>query len=219
MIAPNPTTLKDPSGYTRYSCDDDEGFFFLYQPRGNGVLNTFHCREEVAGVWDDEPRCRWLGFMWTERIMVRRVERLWTQFETAMGVTEHTVFHRIAKQNGEVEINQVLLHLSPFWTKTQTHRSVCTLLLRLLVVHYTDSWDKAVEAYELAQVCREALEHWLGGATKPTYREWNEEYEKWIDSNCEGDEPDDLTTDYGYGFVGEFANASTDDIKRKLVKP
>lgn len=248
-IAPTPIRLKDPSGYTSYSCDNSEGFFFLYLPRGDGVQNAFHCREELAVDWDeDAPRCRWLGFMWNSQIMVRRIERLWTDLETKMGVTEHTVFHRVTDGESEggapsIEKTQVLLHLSPFWTKTQTHRSVCSLLLRLLIVYYTGSWNAAINAYELAKECREALEWFLAGNTRPSYRHWGDAYEKdmaaydkafakWekacakLDESDneehypdEPEEPRDRESDFGVGFNAMFTERSTDEIRRLLVKP
>ncbi len=251
-ISSKPTRLKDPSGHTSYACDDDEGFFFLYQPHGDGVLNTFGCREELAFDWDDEhPRNRWLGFMWNENIMVGRLDRLWSDYETKMGIkaADQTVFHRVLGDDEDdrtprLNRHLVLLHLSPFWTKTQTHRSVCSMLLRLLVVYYKDSWNQGIKAYQLAAGCREALEWFLAGNTKPTYKAWNEDYEKacdeydkvyakWEDACTKiedkggkgsdyPDEPEYPTNredEYGSGFYAEFADRSTADIKRLLVKP
>lgn len=247
MIAPTPTRLKDPNGYTRYGHGDAEGYFFLYLPRGGGVQNTFHCREELAVDWDeDHPRCRYLGFMWNSQIMVRRTERMWTDLETKMGVTEHTVFHRVLESDDDdeaIEKTQVLLYLSPFWVKSQTHRSVCSLLLRLLIVHYTDSLTKAIQSYSLARHCAAALNHFLAGNTKPLFADWSDEYEqavtvyekahaKWekacaaIDRKSDEDAeyPDEPEyphdrTDDGYGFVAMYADRSTEEIKRLLTKP
>lgn len=245
MISSTPLRLRDPEGYTAYSASAPEGYFFLYQPRGDGVLNTFHCREELASMWDDDhARCRYLGFMWTNRIWVGRTERMWRQFETAMGVTEPTVFHGICDEDGDVETGQVLLHLSPFWVKTQTHRSVCSLLLRLLIVHYTDSWNAAVNAYALARDCKLALEWFLAGNTRPTYRDWESEDEKAreaydkvmdkhekaclkIDESSDPDrpypdgpeEPISRVGEYGYGFYGMYADRPIEETRRLLVKP
>ncbi len=247
MISPTPIKLRDPNGYTHYATTDAEGYFFIYQPRG-GVLNTYHCREELETTWDDYPKCRWLGFMWTAKIMVARTERVWTELETKMGVApaDQTVFHRVLDPNGEdgdLDRKQVLLHLSPFWVKTQTHRSVCSLLLRLLVVHYVDSWDKAVKAYDLANGCRDALEWFLAGNTRPLFKHWEDEHDrameaydkamiKWekacaaIDRAAkdipypeEPEEPLNRVDEYGYGFYGAYTDRPMDETRRLLVKP
>jgi hypothetical protein len=229
-ISDRPTRLRDPEGYLRYNGVDDEGFFFLY---GQKVFNTLHCREELAYDWDDDrPRCRQLGFIWNETIYIGRLARMWEHFERQMGLVEFTTFKRVNDPRGEAEIAKhiVLLSLSPFWVKSQCHRSVATLLLRLHIVYYEDkgqmtaaAWDRAFESYRLANECRKAFEWFLAGNTKFIYRTWIEEHDKWIDKWGDDDEdappeprhPDD----YGWGFVGAFNDLPMDDIKRKLVKP
>lgn len=232
-IAEKPIKLNDPSGYVNYDAGED-GFFFLY-PRC--VTNIHSCREEFEYEWnEDHRRCLRIGFCWEKTIWIGRLARVWNHFEEKMGLDEKTIFYRVVSSDEPDKIDKsvVLLRLSPFWIKSKTHRSVCSLLLRLLVVHYTDegnmtqeSWRNAKNSYEYTVACGEALDYFLSGFTKPTYSRWNQEYETWEQNYNNGtltqeelkNQPLDLSDEYGYGFVGEFANLSKKDIEKKLVKP
>lgn len=217
MISKTQITDIQDNGYLRYS--SSEGEFFIYFPKNKSIGGTYLCRDEFAWEWEIykvKKHC-YIGFTTGNDINITHLNKFWSLIEKNLGIDVPTIFY-------STDTGAVILKLSPFWVKTETHKAVCTLLLRMIVCYPASTLDKMINSYHLTKACRRALKWFLKGNTEPTYKEWNEEYRKWVNSSLyyrkTHIEPECLEDDEGLtGFVAEFQNASMAVIKKKLVKP
>jgi hypothetical protein len=197
------------------------GAFFLYDPilrsvvewKPKAIFQT--CRESFNWTWHFLPDdlihpitsayrpdiTRWIGMVVRSRTDVIDVDAIaarWTEIETMLGLAERTVIYRAANQT-----NVVVLHLSSFWIKTDTHRSLCSLLLRGAVVYPGVSFDNSLDLYTIASWVKPAIKRFLAGFSHPTY-------ERMTRCNQGGG---------AIGFVSEYLKLTDDEIAAKLVKP
>lgn len=194
MPTPNlsPTTL--PFSTASLKAGYAGPFFFIYDPASGKTVGfnpidvidwsgqmLIYCREsfqyiwEVAypglGGWSAPMRpdiSSWIGYV-SPNLNVINIANLasrWQDIETKLGIPEsvRTVLHR-----AEGRSNTVIMHLSPFWTLTDTHRSFCTLFLRMVVDFWRESFDQSIPIYPLAHAISPAIAYWLSGHTKPSY--------------------------------------------------
>lgn len=227
------------------------GQFFLFDPDDPISMHCLACRDEFAWEWEgcDKPdyecgaepigndgKHRWIGFTTGYDINIKAVESVWRTLERKMNVGlglkwRGTVFYR-----SDVD-GTIVLRLSRFWVQSSTHRSVFTLLLRMVVGYRLNgvtprTINEMIDAYHHASNCSTALKRFLAGYTKPTYSRWNDKWRKWNDEYNDWDggedgmedfdkpEPDNLCDSEGHwGFVSEFGERSLAEIKSKLVKP
>jgi hypothetical protein len=214
--------VSDPTEQLRLNYGSS-GAFFLYDAvsqltvewKPRTIYQT--CRESFAHGWQFLPDdinppswlkspfrpdiTRWIGMVVGSPVTKLDVESIaarWAEIETMLGLADRTVVHRSANQT-----NVVVVHLSPFWIKTDTHRSLCTLLLRGAIVHPGTSFDNSLDLYTIASWVKPAIKRFLAGYTHPTY-------ERLTRCNQGGG---------AVGFVSEYLRLSDDELVAKLIKP
>jgi len=158
-------------------------------------------RDEFAWEWEgcdedgyddestalgDDGRHRWIGFTTGPNapIDIKAIESIWRRWERKMNVGSDlrhsgTIFYR-----SDVD-GCVVLRLSPFWVKSSTHRSVVTLLLRMVICYRmagprTKTTNQMIADYhQCGGLFRSLSKRFMSGFTKPTYDRWNDEHRKW----------------------------------------
>lgn len=213
-----------------------EGWFFLYS-KAQGVFSPsgpLTCRDEFRWDWegeeDDGYDCgdnysshRVIGFSLggSGVIDVTRFAARWARLEGMAGVEVPSIIYRT--QNAAT----IIIKLSPFWVQHTVHRSLATLLIRMVGIYWNTGLHQAIADYKWAHQTKRAIMWFLRGNTKATFNRFNDEWKTWeekyrdvYDHEASELEPDTLTdNDNHCGWVGEFAKASPADIRRKLVRP
>ena len=155
----------DDDDCLRYKCHLGE--FILYDRAYNYIEHILSCRDEFGWEWNDDSPNRWVGFLTGNPINIARVHRVWMRIERKLGLNVKSIFYK-------TDTPAIIIKVSPFWIKTETSRSVFTLLLRMVVCYDAPTLGQMMEKYPLARNCAPALKWFLKGNTKPTYDRWNE---------------------------------------------
>lgn len=175
------------SPHIRLKCSD--GWFFQYNAvkgatvqcqydaaQSSHLYDLIQCRTSFQYLWEiDEAQWtygrpfkpvigRWVGMVRQPKVDVKALSRRWNVIEDMLGLTERSVIHGAT---GEPSV--AIWHLSPFWILTDTHRSFCTLFMRMLVVYGQDDLDQSIRSYHLANKIAPAVKWFLAGNTRPTY--------------------------------------------------
>lgn len=224
------TILHPKSHDLDYS--NDEGWFFLWSKARDLFVGPLTCRDEFRWEWEglnsDESRdedCsdysshRLIGFSMGPQAPIdyARFAARWARLERMAGVERQSTIYRTDR------VGTVILRLSPFWVQHKMHRSLVTLLIRMVAIYWTTGLNQALGDYELTAETKPAILRFLRGYTKPTFDRWNDEWLKWFEKSG-GDwwaphQP--RIAKYGsiVGWVGEFATLTPGALKKKLVRP
>ena len=180
----------------RYGGAFTEGCF--YAIHGYNIKSYMRCRVELAWEWTSD-KDTFIGFRKTG-LNVKSVREFWAHIESRLGhraaITIHdmTPVHLYGK-------DMIIIELPMFWRRNSTVRSLFSLLLRCSAVYYKGNFDEAINSYALARKVKDAINLFLSGRIKPTYKRLRRMDEE------------------GYtGFVAEFQGLTNEEICAKLIK-
>ncbi len=224
MISPEILSFTPRGPYVNIK--NSQGYFFQYDPRYRRTVSSAYtkangmgeghdivqCRTTFQAIWEiDHPTfsythafkrriSRWVGMLRKPNIDIKHVAHLWSQIEDKVCPKDRSTIHQVKGDKGTI-----IWHLSPFWTRTDTHRSFATLFMRMVVVYGCKTLDASIDAYSLSADIKPAIKHWLGGHTKPSYARLTAKGRWKMD---------------GYtGVINQLFNRSPDELATMLVKP
>lgn len=198
-------------------CPDRVFGFFVYNSK-RGCISTWNgdpgyiytCRDSFFRVWQLEYNpdtggvkdefatniSRWIGLAASkhDNPNIQKLAKLWNDVEDMLGLKERTTIHLV-----EGYETVFVFNLSEFWIRTDTHRSLCTLLIRNFVKHQTKDVFESLKKDDLASKVLVAIKYFLSGNTRPTYPR--------------------LSIAYTFGFVDKFKGLDENAVARLLVKP
>jgi len=186
--------VTDPSGLTNYS-NVTTGTFVVISPE-NSIRWSGRCRVEFE--WDLKKNNfhNRVGFQRRGGLDFELMRNFWAKIFKKLG--KDSVF-----KINECNFTEVcIIDLPDFWNKTDTARSLFSLLLRASVIYHAkgNTLLKTLKAYPLAVKALPAIKWYLKGNTIPTY------------GNLEKLDNEGYT-----GFIAEFQDLSDKEIAQKLV--
>lgn len=185
--------ITDPYGYTHYN--SLVGSFVVIKP-DNAIEWMGRCRVEFEwGLKRVNFHTR-VGFQHRTGLNLELMRNFWAKIFKKLGKdSEFTI-------NESNFNNLCIIDLPDFWNKTDTARSLFSLLLRASVIYHAKGHTllKTLKAYPLAVKAMPAIKWYLKGNTIPTY---------------------DVLTKRDYegfpGFVAEFQGLTNEEISKKLI--
>ncbi len=186
--------VTDPSGLTNYG-NATTGTFVVVSPE-NTIRWMGRCRVEFEWDLKKNKFHNRVGFHRRGGLNLELMRNFWAK-----------IFKKLGKAS-KFKINEsnftevCIIDLPDFWNKTDTGRSLFSLLLRASVCHHEkgNTLIKTLNTYPLAVKVIPAIKWFLKGNTIPTY-----------------DSLTKLDAERYTGFVAEFQDLTDLEISQKLV--
>lgn len=197
---------------------DQDGVYFLLSKK-NRITARHECREEFASCFTKKSKKIGFGY---DDLDINKLNQFFEKQEKKLNLPIETIFYKTEYKNNYDEIekldNFVIIEPSPFWLETSTSRGLFTLFIRAAAAYYKNNFLESLKKYHLTEKCIPAIQHFMNGNTKPTFKNLNYR-------NAQYNFGDYDNYRYSWqdgrigGFVQFFTNRNQEELNKLLIKP